>query len=86
MGHYDCDNCGEYMGVDWGTCENCTPPEYLKLKTICEEAKEQALREIKEHYRTVIECEVAERIKHFTVALEALKEKLKPKRGERHKT
>ena len=27
MAHYDCRDCGEYMGIAYGRCDNCTPPE-----------------------------------------------------------
>ncbi len=31
MAHYDCTNCGYSMGIDFGSCENCTPKEYFDL-------------------------------------------------------
>ena len=31
MSHYDCKNCGSHLGIDWGSCEDCTPKEYLDL-------------------------------------------------------
>ena len=30
--HYDCRNCGHYLGIAFGQCEACTPPEYFTLK------------------------------------------------------
>ena len=29
MSHYDCNNCGYYLGVGYGYCEYCTPKSYL---------------------------------------------------------
>lgn len=29
MSHYDCDNCGYSLGIDYGYCEYCTPKSYL---------------------------------------------------------
>ncbi|QJA43135.1 hypothetical protein [Phaeobacter phage MD18] len=31
MAHYDCSNCGDRMGVDFGTCPSCTPKEFHEL-------------------------------------------------------
>lgn len=31
MAHYDCSNCGEYGGIDFGMCSSCTPKEYHDL-------------------------------------------------------
>ena len=32
MAHYDCSNCGESMGIAFGICKDCTPPEYFQLE------------------------------------------------------
>lgn len=31
MAHYDCSNCGSYMGVAFGYCDDCTPKEYKDI-------------------------------------------------------
>lgn len=31
MAHYDCSNCGASMGLYFGECRSCTPPEYHEL-------------------------------------------------------
>lgn len=28
MAHYDCSNCGERMGIAFGSCSSCTPKEF----------------------------------------------------------
>ena len=30
--HYDCRNCGHYLGINFGECEACTPQEYFDLQ------------------------------------------------------
>tara|TARA_B110000908_G_scaffold85182_1_gene101790 strand:+ start:2207 stop:2464 length:258 start_codon:yes stop_codon:yes gene_type:complete len=30
--HYDCRNCGHYLGIAFGQCEACTPQEYTDLQ------------------------------------------------------
>ena len=30
--HYDCRNCGHYLGINFGQCEACTPKEYFDLQ------------------------------------------------------
>lgn len=42
MAHYDCSDCGESMGIAWGYCGACTPPEYLELKTHCNDLYDEA--------------------------------------------
>ncbi len=32
MSHYDCKNCGTDMGIDYGDCTVCTPPEVFSTK------------------------------------------------------
>jgi len=32
MSHYDCKNCGHYLGINFGHCEACTPQEYFDLQ------------------------------------------------------
>lgn len=44
MAHYDCDNCGAYMGIGYGYCDKCTPREVLDAKSKLESAKESAGR------------------------------------------
>jgi hypothetical protein len=30
MAHYDCSNCGDYGGISYGICTNCTPKPLLE--------------------------------------------------------
>tara|TARA_R110000803_G_scaffold34347_3_gene75062 strand:- start:50 stop:304 length:255 start_codon:yes stop_codon:yes gene_type:complete len=32
MAHYDCKNCGHYLGIGFGECEACTPQEFFDLQ------------------------------------------------------
>jgi predicted ATP-dependent serine protease len=32
MSHYDCKNCGHYLGINFGQCEACTPQEFFDLQ------------------------------------------------------
>lgn len=52
MAHYDCSNCGASMGIHFGECRSCTPPEYheiirsiAKVKTAASNAWEQNIAE-----------------------------------------
>ncbi len=38
MSHYDCKDCGATMGIGYGLCSSCTPPEVITLK---EELKDE---------------------------------------------
>ncbi len=42
MGHYDCTNCGAYLGLQYGDCEVCTPAEVRRRKRELTDAVEAA--------------------------------------------
>jgi len=40
--HYDCRDCGHYLGISFGQCEACTPPEYFDTLTAVKYVNESA--------------------------------------------
>ena len=59
MAHYDCSNCGESMGIAWGSCSTCTPLLYLKdkekLPLIYAEISSKVTRELgEEHHKRIM--------------------------------
>lgn len=55
MAHYDCSNCGERMGVDFGSCSSCTPREYHDLVRARGEIRAKAERDWEAQHAAMIE-------------------------------
>jgi predicted ATP-dependent serine protease len=59
MAHYDCSNCGERMGVAFGSCSSCTPPQYdatnRELRDIANKAAEEWA--VKDEKRSIKQAE-----------------------------
>lgn len=43
MAHYDCDDCGAYGGVAYGSCKSCTPKEVFAAQKKLDAAMARAL-------------------------------------------
>ena len=63
MAHYDCKNCGEYMGIDYGECSKCTPPEVFNAKSKYNHAYYEAKALWEEHIRKKKETFIAKYVK-----------------------
>lgn len=69
MAHYDCDNCGERMGIGFGSCRACTPERYRTLSTEISQLHARAEHAWKVHVKAEME-ELASRQSAFIAAFE----------------
>jgi hypothetical protein len=62
MAHYDCDHCGEYMGIDYGICSACTPTWVKEAKDALDLKRSKIRDEVRSKYEERIDAEIAERM------------------------
>lgn len=62
MAHFDCSHCGEYMGIAYGTCPNCTPAEVFGAKAKYDSTRSNAEEEwekfVKDAHRHFVDTRV----------------------------
>jgi hypothetical protein len=62
MAHYDCDNCGNPGGIDYGVCQFCTPNWVTQARNILAYNKGNIRNQVEEKYKPLIEEEIKNRI------------------------
>jgi len=54
MAHYDCYNCGETMGNDYGSCSNCTPKWVVDAKYAYNTTRHEVDKQVNEEFKEQI--------------------------------
>lgn len=81
MAHYDCSNCGESMGICFGSCSSCTPKEYHDLERSMAELRSWAENRWQAHIKAEMEA-LQKRRESFIDAL--ISEQMEPLQKRMH--
>ena len=73
MAHYDCKNCGEAYGIDFGFCKKCTPEEYFDLQKRANMIRHEVERRLREKMEEKLKEKLG-KMKEYQALMKRIKE------------
>lgn len=73
MSHYDCTNCGKWMGLFFGSCSRCTPQRYFEVQRELADI----YNELHRHYEAKMKAKIEKKLAKHPEYQKLLEEKKK---------